>query len=390
MGFLDSMENKLSRIALVTETWPPEINGVAMTLSRLVEGILKRDWDVTLIRPVQEEKVEIQIAVKEILVTGMPLPGYDSLRFGFPAFRVLYNLWSRSRPALVHIVTEGPLGFAALVVARHLKIPVITSFHTNFHSYCRHYRLNWLRKIAAFYLRHFHNASALTLLPAESMRQSFVESGYRNLEVLGRGVDTHLFSPHRRDHDLRMSWGVHEEDLVALYVGRMAPEKNLEMVAKAFSALKLVNLSARMVWVGDGPELAHMAHAHPDHIFLGARTGEELARCYASADIFIFPSMTETYGNVIVEAMSSGLAVVAYDYAAAGLNIQHGENGLLVAFGNNQLLLQMVTQLGRSPELSRNLGRNARISVERKGWSPIVDRYECLMRHVINSSSAGD
>lgn len=376
-------------LVLVSETWPPEINGVAMTLSRLAEGIAKRNWSVRVIRPRQEDEYErvSQSKFEEILVPGFPVPRYKSLRFGSPALRTLYRSWSHSRPAIVHIATEGPLGFAALLVARHLGIPVVTSFHTNFHSYCRHYGLIWMYWMATFYLRHFHNASALTMLPAESMRKAFTDAGYRNLEILGRGVDVDLFHPRRRDSGLRLSWGARHENLVALYVGRMAPEKNLHAVASAFKVLQHFHPSARMVWVGDGPELIEMAHLHPDQIFIGARSGEELARCYASADIFIFPSLTETYGNVVVEAMSSGLAVVAYDYAAAALNILHGQNGLLAPLGDSQIFHERLAQLGKSPDLVRSLGRNARDSVERNGWDPVIDRYESLVRNVINGGS---
>ena len=375
-------------LALVTETWPPEINGVAMTLSRLAHGVVDRGWQVALVRPEQGfgSEQSSHAGIKETLVPGLPIPTYSSLRFGLPVVGRLIQAWTLQRPHVVHIATEGPLGWAALRAARKLKIPVITSFHTNFHSYCRHYGLNWLNRVASWYLRYFHNRSALTLVPSESMLQPFLNEGYKNVAVLGRGVDTSLFNPSRRDEHLRASWGVRPHDLVALYVGRMAPEKNLKVTATAFSVLKTSHPSARMIWVGDGPSLLEMGHQHPDHIFAGARVGEELARFYASADIFLFPSMTETYGNVVVEAMSSGLAVVAYNYAAAQLNMRHGENGLLSELGDTQAFYNRVEQLGRNPQMVQELGSKAVESAGRMNWNAVMDRYETLVRDVVSGA----
>ena len=286
------------------------------------------------------------------------------------------RLWATRRPDIVHIVTEGPLGWSAMAAAAKLKLPVATDFHTNFHSYSAHYGVGWLKTPITAYLRKFHNKALSTLVPTESLREELEEMGFRNLRVVARGVDTALFHPRRRSADLRQNWGAHVEGLVALYVGRLAPEKNLALVLRAYVAMRELQPNLRLVLVGDGPERARLQRENPDVIFAGMRTGEDLATHYASADIFLFPSLTETYGNVTVEAMASGLAVVAYDYAAAQQHIHHCENGLLAPFGLAEDYVQVAAALATAAARVRAIGARARVSTEKLDWSCIVAEFE--------------
>ena len=371
-------------LALVTETWPPEINGVAMTLARLAEGMQARNWQVSLVRP--RQKGEVQASPGHVLVPGFPIPGYAGLRFGLPAVRTLRRHWTQHRPDIVHVATEGPLGWAALRVARSLGIPVTTSFHTNFHRYCTHYRLGLLRGLVTRHLRTFHNRSTCTMAPNADICRTLLQEGYRNVVLLGRGVDTQLFDPARRNFALRTLWGADEADVVVLYVGRLAPEKNLATVLAAFEAIVVRSPRARMVWVGDGPELAKLRRRYPTHVFCGAKVGESLAEHYASADVFLFPSMTETYGNVVPEAMASGLAVVAFDYAAAALHVRHGENGTLVPFGDARAFVRAAQALAFDGPRVRQLGFTARHSVTAHAWDKVCDRFEHYLRSAIEAA----
>jgi glycosyltransferase involved in cell wall biosynthesis len=366
------------QLSLVTETWPPEINGVAMTLSRLSEKLAERQWQVHVIRPRQngEQPAAEPSPLTHFLVPGLPIPGYAGLRFGLPVTAMLERAWTERRPDVVHIATEGPLGWAALKVARRMLIPVTTTFHTNFHRYCRHYRMGWLRGVVTRHLRTLHNQSAVTMVPDAALRQTLQQEGYRNVVVLGRGVDAGLFDPARRSKALRAAWGVRDNDLIALHVGRMAPEKNLDVVVQAFEQLKRRQPNARMVWVGEGPLYAKMQRRYPDHVFAGSRRGIDLAEHYASADVFLFPSLTETYGNVVPEAMASGLAVVAYDYAAAAMHITHKQNGLLAPFGDTERFLRRVSGLASDPDQLRRLGAAARETVLRHSWEDVSGVFE--------------
>ena len=215
------------RIALVTETFPPEVNGVAMTLERMVDGLVERGYDMQLVRPRQASDSTAAGArgFDEVLVRGLKLPRYDGLRFGLPARSRLLREWSRRRPDLVHVATEGPLGWSAVTAANTLRVPVTSDFHTNFDRYSAHYGIGWLRRPVAAYLRRFHNRSATTYVPTAALARSLGDQGYARVEAIGRGVDTALFDPLRRSEALRRDWGLAPGGLAVISVGRLAPEK---------------------------------------------------------------------------------------------------------------------------------------------------------------------
>ncbi len=370
-------ERKL-RIAVVTETYPPEINGVAMTIRRMVEG-LRQKHVVELIRPRQsaQDNAMQEASMQEVLVRGFPIPRYQGLQLGLPAKNRLVKLWTSQRPDVVHLVTEGPLGSSALSAARKLGIPVSSDFHTNFHSYSQHYGFGWLQKTVAGYLRNLHNRTDTTLVPTNELRDTLEQEGYQKLQVVARGVETALFHPGKRCTELRRQWGlVADDELAVIYVGRISAEKNLPLVLRTFKAMQAINPKLKLVMVGDGPVRAELQRKNPDYIFAGMRTGEDLATHYASGDIFLFPSMTETYGNVTVEAMASGLAVVAYRYAAAAEHIAHGENGMLADYGNADEFIQVSCTLANDGALVDKMRRQAHQTMQKLDWQNIVDEFE--------------
>ncbi len=369
------------RIAVVSETYLPEINGVTITMGRLVDGLREREHTVQLIRPRQfsGEVPTRATCFEEVLHRGIAIPRYDVLKLGFPAKRKLLRLWALKRPDVVHIVTEGPLGWSALSAARALGLPVSSDFHTNFHAYSKHYGVGWLRPLIVAYLRAMHNRTHCTLVPTTGIRDELAQLGFDKLRVVARGVDTQLFNPARRSIALRQSWGATPDDPVAMVVGRLAAEKNLPLVLKAFDAMLAVNPRAQLVLVGDGPERAWLEAQYPQHVFAGIRTGEDLAAYYASADIFLFPSVTETYGNVTLEAMASGLAVVAYDYAAAKEHIRHGHNGLAARVDDSAAFLRLASELTGDRDRIRQLGFHARKTTERIDWTAIVGEFERVL-----------
>jgi glycosyltransferase involved in cell wall biosynthesis len=211
------------------------------------------------------------------------------------------------------------------------------------------------------------------------MRRRLLGIGFDDVHVLGRGVDGELFDPARRAAGLRAAWGAGSEDLVALYVGRLAPEKNVRLVVEAYRAMRRVQSAARCVIVGDGPLRRELETAHPDLVFCGMRTGEELAAHYASADVFLFPSETETFGNVTLEAMASGLAVVAYDYAAARIHVAHGESGVLVPRGDARAFVEGAAALARRPACLPEMRRRARAHAASVDWPSVVAAFEALL-----------
>lgn len=374
------------RIALVTETYPPEVNGVAMTLGRQVAELLTRGHQIQLIRPRQNalDKATRNERLEEVLKMGVPIPRYAGLKLGLPAKAGLLRLWQLKRPDLVHIATEGPLGWSALAAAQKLRLPVSTDFHTNFHSYSKHYGAGWLRRPILAYLRKFHNKACVTLVPTESMRRELQGHGYRNLEVVARGVDTVLFNPQHRDEKLRESWGAQPDTQVVMYVGRVAPEKNLSLVFKAYNAMHGAQPNTKLVIVGDGPDRALLQTQFPQAIFCGMRTEIDLAHHYASGDVFLFPSLTETFGNVTTEAMASGLAVVAYNYAAAEALIRHGENGMLVEYNDTERFIAVSTELALNPARAKQIGLNSHKTAMSISWDSVHDRFERILHSIID------
>lgn len=373
------------RVAVVTETYPPEINGVANTMHQLVAGLAGRGHRVRLVRPRQlvDPRQGAPDPDGETLVPGLPIPGYRGLRLGLPVFRRLWTLWRSMRPDVAYIATQGPLGRAALRAAEALEIPAVTGFHTQFDQYSRHYGLGFLTRSIEASLRRFHNRSDTTLVPTEELQQHLIARGFTKVEVFARGVDTDRFSPVRRRADLRAAWGCRPEDLVLICVGRLAPEKNIDLVLAACTAARTARPGVRCVLVGDGPALPHLVQAHPEFVLTGAKVGLDLAEHYASGDLFVFPSLTETYGNVVPEAMASGLAVVAFDYAAAHRLIRNGENGITVTAGDRDAFIAATLAAIRDSDRLRRLGAEARRTAETLDWSGIIDGVEARLRAVV-------
>lgn len=379
-------------VAVVTETYPPEINGVAMTLGRMVAGLIARGHRVTLTRPRQrhEDRPAPRHGLATHLVRGVPIPGYRGLRFGLPAKGLLLRQWRDDPPDVVQVVTEGPLGASAVAAARSLDIPVVSEFHTNFHSYCGHYGLGWLRPLVAAHLRRIHNRAQMTLVPSHALRGELLGAGYRRVRTVARGVDAELFHPGRRSEALRRHWEARPGGLVVIHVGRLAPEKNLGLVFSAFDAIARESRGARLVLVGDGPSRVRLEREHPRHQFVGMRRGEDLAAHYASADLFLFPSLTETYGNVVLEALASGLPVVAFRRAAAAELIRHGDNGMLAADGDAAAFVAHAVELARRPGLLATARARAWESASGLGWEAIHDRLVTVLREAIALNAVAD
>ncbi|MEM6820554.1 MAG: glycosyltransferase family 1 protein [Verrucomicrobiota bacterium] len=377
------------RLALITETFPPEVNGVAMTLNRLSKQLVDRDIDLQVIHPKSRAKHEwgLNGGWETVEVFGFPIPGYPEAQVGMPSRRRLRLLWKEKRPDLVHVATEGALGWTAGKAARDLDIPLITSFHTNFHEYTKHYHIGWLKRFVCSYLRSFHSMARANLVPDPDLITELLDLGFKNCRYFGRGVDTTLFSPQRRDPKLREEWGADEDTLVCIIVSRVAAEKNIRLVLESFRELKKKRGSTKMVVVGDGPERKSLEKAYPEVIFTGMKFDEELGRHYASADLFAFASETETFGNVILEAMASGLAVIAYDYAAGKQYVENQIDGILIKFGDRAEFTTGLLELAGNLDMIKTLQVNAREKAKTIPWNEVVDSYLETIKVVLAKDS---
>jgi glycosyltransferase involved in cell wall biosynthesis len=366
--------------AYVTETWPPEVNGVALTAQRTVEYLRAHDHRVTVIRPRQAREHEADDHTW--LVPGLPLPMYRPLRFGLPMAGALRRRWDvagAARPDVVHVATEGPLGASAIRAARQSGIPVTSDFRTNFHIYSRHYRLGWAAPLILRYLRRLHNRTALTCVPTEAMAATLARYGFERTAVVGRGVDVDRFSPCHRSATQRESWGAISATPVALHVGRLAAEKNVALVVRAFAAIKQRCPDAVLVWVGDGPLRARLQRRVRGAVFAGTLRDAALAQAYASADLFLFPSLTETFGNVTLEALASGLVVVAFDAGSAAVHIEHGSNGWLVPPGDEHWFVDAAADAAALLHALRPMRHRAVLAARRATWNTVLTRFESLL-----------
>lgn len=373
------------KLAIVTETYPPEVNGVAMTLHRISLELSKQGHTVDIVRPRQSSESQHATYENTLIVNGLPLPGYDGLRFGLPCRRKLRKHWETKRPDIIYAATEGPLGQSAIRAAEDLAIPIVSGFHTNFHEYMKHYKLPILERMVRGFLRKTHNRTRRTFAPSRDVIDKLEAMGIRDTRLLGRGVDTELFNPQKRDPALRQRWGVNDESgIVAIFVSRLAAEKNIPLAAKAFEAIQARLPEVACVFVGDGPERTKLEKAHPEFIFSGMQQGEDLARHYASGEIFIFPSVTETFGNVVTEAMASGLVTVAYDYAAPRRFIKEAENGFLADYDNEGEFMAATNRALDAVEDWPAIRRAARTTAEGLGWDGIVRDFASELQRVMD------
>lgn len=357
------------RVEFVTDTFPPDVNGVAMTLGRLSDGLRKRGHRVHVIRTGDQGNPG------ETVAASVALPGYKEVRVGLPGPFRLRRRWLKRRPDVIYVATESPLGNSAVKVAKALGIPVATGFHTNFHEYMDQYRLGGLQPAAMAYLKRFHSRANCTLAPSLEVVEALRNEGFPDVHLLGRGVDTSLFCPKKRCETLRAEWGARPESPVAIIVGRVAPEKNLDLAMDLFRQLVEAVPDLRCVVVGDGPIRERLETSHRHVHFAGVRVGEDLARHYASADVLFFPSETETFGNVLLEGLASGLVTVSYDYAAAARHVRHEENGLKAPKGDATSFFKLSHQaiaMRHDPVLRQA----ARDTAESLGWDQVVSSFE--------------
>jgi glycosyltransferase involved in cell wall biosynthesis len=319
------------RVAIITENFLPKLDGVTRTLARLLEYLQANGHRALLLGP--ESGMQEYAGAEVVGTAGFPLPFYPELKFNF--FRPLFiRRLNEFQPDIVHLVDPVVLGAAGLAAARFLNKPVVSSYHTNMAAYCAYFGVPIFTRPMWAYNRLIHSQCALTFCPSPSTAGMLEKQGFQNLRIWSRGVDTTLFRPERRSAELRTSW-LHRrkrpgEKTVLLYAGRISWEKNLHLLTQAYRNMD--HKRCHLVIVGQGPAFGEVQQELADLpvTFTGYLQGEDLAAAYASADIFVFPSRSETFGQVVLEAMASGLPVAGvYSEGVCDL-VQNGEMGYLL------------------------------------------------------------
>ena len=372
------------KITLVTETFPPEINGVALTLEKLHNFLNLSGHHSSVIRPRRFSESR-----KPELVQGFPIPMYPKLRFGIGSPLRLYQTIKSKMPDIIHLATEGPLGLACLGIAKSLRIPVVSSFHTNFDLYANDYKMGVLSSGISHYLRWFHNQTEATFAPSNACCERLQALGYKNIKIWTRGVDTGLFNPTQKDLNFKSKIGLLETDILLLYVGRLAPEKNIGALLGTFKKAKTTlgrqGKNLFLALVGTGPLVGQSDLEKTNGIILpGELRGNHLAQWYASADVFVFPSTSETFGNVILEAQASGLPVLCLNYQATQERITNHYDGILAS--NIEEFEKQIIDLCANKSKRVFLGENATKTATSQKWDDIFNRLYQEYCEVIEST----
>jgi glycosyltransferase involved in cell wall biosynthesis len=372
------------RVTLVTETYFPQVNGVSRTLSELVRFLRESGDDVQLIYPdygaaVDREQVHT--------VRSIVLPFYRELHLPLPPFGSVHRAIESFRPDVIHIATEATLGWSVLRRALRVGLVVVSSFHTNFDQYSHHYGVGWGRAAIWRYLRWFHNNTRETYVPSETTITDLEGLGFERVVLWRRGVDSSLFRPDRPGRlDVRRKLGWAPEDVVITYVSRIAPEKNVDYLAAALAIVASQRPDVRLLLVGDGPSrpaleqrIGSIAH------FAGYLQGEVLSDHYAASNIFAFSSLTETFGNVVLEAMASGLPVVALRAGGVGGSVQSGKTGILVEPSEPPAsFASALLGLIEHPEQRTAMAHAAREYALSQSWNTIMGGLRERYRSVID------
>lgn len=288
------------RIAIATDAWQPQINGVVRTLGQTATHLKELGHEVRLITPLD--------------FTTYPCPTYPSIRLAVFPKRGVHRTLREFRPQAIHIATEGPIGHAARALCCNLSLPFTTSYHTQFPEYVRArfpVPINW----SYAYLRRYHSRADRTMIATRSMQRMLQERGFKNLEIWARGVDSTLFRPGLKSY-------LSGPRPISMYMGRVAVEKNIE-------AFLNLDLPGSKYVVGDGPDLEQLRRRYQNVTFTGQKTGQELTAHIAAADVFVFPSLTDTFGLVLLEAMACGVPVAAYPVTGPIDVVQQGKTGML-------------------------------------------------------------
>lgn len=371
------------RVAIITENFLPKLDGVTRTLAKLLEHLQATGHQALLLGP--DSGMEQYAGAEVVGTAGLPFPFYPELKFNF--FRPLFmRRLDEFRPDILHLVDPVILGATGLAAARFFNIPLVSSYHTNLAAYCEHFGFSLLTGPMWAYNRFIHSQCSLTFCPSPSTAAMLRLQGFEHLRIWPRGVDTTLFHPGHRSEALRSSWlqGQDADDkAILLYVGRVSWEKNLRLLVQAYKGMN--HRDCHLVIVGEGPASLEMQQEFTELpiTFTGYLSGEALATAYASADIFTFPSRTETFGQVVLEAMASGLPVVGLVAEGVCDLVVSEQTGLLLDDRRLQEEQQvhayrmLIERLIQDHQLRRALGQAALLDAQHRSWH---EAMECLVR----------
>ena len=371
------MEAKQLRIALFTGNYNYIRDGVALTLNRVVEFLRARNVPVLVFAPVIDRPA-LPANVEIVPIPSLPIPRRPEYRFATCLPAAARCRLETFRPTLFHIAVPDILGFQALKLARRWGVPVLATYHTRYDEYLSYYGLGALKPVGKNYLRYFYSRCDLVCPPSQSMLENLQSEGIvKQGRVWSRGVESAFYHPGHRSQQWRRSLGFADEDIVVAFVGRLVKEKNISVLADVLRSVSARVPKCRILIIGDGPERRRLQSLCPAAVFAGFVNGEALARAYASADIFFFPSATESFGNVTLEAMASGLPAVCADATGSRSLVVEGVTGYLVPADDRAGFADRLTSLIAQPVMRERMGEAARARALSFEWTPALNKlYE--------------
>lgn len=373
----------MMRIAIFSDTYAPEINGVAKTLKRYTNYLEERGIEYKLFVPESSTPVPTVPQVERF--TSIPFVLYPECRIALPNPLQIKQTLEDFRPSLIHIATPFNLGLFGLHYGKKHGIPMVASYHTHFDDYLDYYHLTFLHKWIWMYMTWFHRSFEKVYVPSQSTKDKLLDQQiHDNIEIWGRGVDQTFFAPVKRSAHVRSKYSIKEKNIL-LYVGRIAPEKDIHVVLDTFRNLpKHVKKETHLLLVGDGPLFKQLSEQKHEQItWTGFMEGNELAEVYASSNAFIFPSPTETFGNVVLEAQSSGLPVIGAKAGGVQHLINHGVNGYLCEEKNTKEFVKYASIILEDQLLQEKLSENARKFALSQSWEQILSTLFSSFQDVI-------
>ncbi len=370
------------RVAYFTESLPPLTDGVARTYTRLAETLNQRKIDFRFFAPVRpEESDPWRQRTKQL--PSVPFPLYDYYRVSIPYFQGLKKDLDAFKPDLIQVAAPTPLCIYAQDYAKRRGIPTVASYHTHFVDYFPYYGFGSMQSTGWNYMRWFYNRSLATYAPSQSTQEELNQRGFKNVRLWPRGINSQKFSPRHRSQTLRRKCRSVKIPLL-LFVGRMVGEKDLEDLAQASLQLRQKGFRFRLAFAGDGPLKEPLQKRFPRDHFTGFIQGKPLAELYASADMFVFPSTTETFGNVVLEAFASGLPVIGANKGGSSDLVRHDQNGFLARPKNPADFARQIQRLLENPAAARRLKAGALKTAKTYDWSSIngrlIEDYAGLIR----------
>lgn len=375
--------NKL-RIALTTGNYNHIKDGVSLTLNRLVRYLLDDGHEVLVLAPVSDTPA-IEHEGELFPMPSVSIPGREEYRWTTGITDAARERLRKFKPDLIHAATPDMLGAQTVLYGVRRKTPVVCSYHTHFHSYLEYYNLQIIDHFGWVYLRWLYRQAEHTYVPSASMIQTLLENGIaNNMRLWARGIELDRFSPGKRDQQWRSGHGIGPEDPLVVMVSRLVWEKEMDTLRKTYLLLHEMYPGIKTMVVGDGPALDEMKQTMPDTLFTGHLDGDDLATAYASSDVFVFPSVTETFGNVTLEAMASGLPAVVANAQGNKSLVGHGSTGYLVTPRRHTEFADAIGKLITQTDLRTRFGQQARTVAEGYSWpavfSGLVENYREAIR----------